>query len=171
LAPAAVLYLRKKQREPKQCRTLRRPSNFSNGFSCRPSPCRDNAGPPLPTDERNRDIQLHLRRPHGHRYHRGPRNLLSGPCPTPRTSRRRRQPGDREPAGRRGHRQAAGARVHRVRETDRRCRRGAVLGLPWHGAARREGAAASPLQAPVPRGVHRQVAVFAHDVPSLPDGR
>ncbi|KAF8760462.1 hypothetical protein HU200_010084 [Digitaria exilis] len=38
-------------------------------------------------------------------------------------------------------------------------------------SARRDGAAAAAVQAPVPRGMHRHVAGVAHDVPSLPGGR
>lgn len=69
--------------------------------------------------------------------------------------RARRDPQVRVPEGRRG----------------RRRRVGAVRDLPRRGARRRGRAAAAGVQAPVPRGVRRHVAVLARHVPALPARR
>lgn len=53
----------------------------------------------------------------------------------------------------------------------RRRRVGAVRDLPRRGARRRGRAAAAGVQAPVPRGVRRHVAVLARHVPALPARR
>jgi hypothetical protein len=165
---AAVLY--QSGREEKQKAVPYAPINSHHGFSSHPFDTPRLSSSPI--DEGACDI--HSRRPHRHFRHHLHHRILQ--VPQPRTGGYRRRCSNEQPGGaplfRRGRRQAAGGiLVHRVRKTERRRqprRRRPVLGLPRHDAGRRDGAASSPVQAPLPRGVHRHVAGFAHDVPAVP---
>lgn len=113
-----------------------------------------------------------------HRLHRGRllpprrraaglRGLVVGVRPWRRRGRTTRR--CRRPA------RAGAVRARRdpqVRVPEGRLRRvGAVRDLPRRGARRRGRAAAAGVQAPVPRGVRRHVAVLARHVPALPARR